>query len=317
VAGRRWRLDAREERLARFERWAHTTLQNLGEHPDHAHLAAYARWERQPKFARRLRPGLTTASSHRHVYTKLRVAVALTIWLHEQNLALPDRYQTHVDAGLAGTPARAASTRRFVDWLHRAALTPRLTVARPASRTSTTAIDHDTRLRQARDLLRNDVLELPARIGSARLLLYGQPVTRIVMLHLDQIHFGQDRVLLQLGDDPIELHYRWRGSSKQHAQPEGPWLFPGVERTRTWARSVCPAGCANSASRSAPRASARCSRSTASVPAPILAELLGYHDDTTNHWRRAAAGDWHATRASRAHPPPEHNPSDHSPLTAR
>ena len=28
------------------------------------------------------------------------------------------------------------------------------------------------------------------------------------------------------------------------------------------------------------------------VPAPILAELLGYHNDTTNHWRRAAAGDW-------------------------
>jgi hypothetical protein len=28
------------------------------------------------------------------------------------------------------------------------------------------------------------------------------------------------------------------------------------------------------------------------VPAPILAELLGYHNDTTNHWRRAAAGAW-------------------------
>jgi hypothetical protein len=26
----------------------------------------------------------------------------------------------------------------------------------------------------------------------------------------------------------------------------------------------------------------------AAVPAPIL----GYHDDTTNHWRREAAGDW-------------------------
>jgi hypothetical protein len=30
----------------------------------------------------------------------------------------------------------------------------------------------------------------------------------------------------------------------------------------------------------------------ASVPAPILGELLGYCDDTANHWRRAAAGDW-------------------------
>jgi hypothetical protein len=27
-------------------------------------------------------------------------------------------------------------------------------------------------------------------------------------------------------------------------------------------------------------------------PAPILAELLGYHDDGTNRRRRVAAGDW-------------------------
>ena len=40
----------------------------------------------------------------------------------------------------------------------------------------------------------------------------------------------------------------------------------------------------------------------AAVPAPILAELLGYHDDTTNHWRRVAAGDWarYASLASSA-----------------
>jgi hypothetical protein len=42
----------------------------------------------------------------------------------------------------------------------------------------------------------------------------------------------------------------------------------------------------------------------AAVPAPILAELLGYHDDTTNHWRRAATGDWarYASLASAPRP---------------
>ena len=39
----------------------------------------------------------------------------------------------------------------------------------------------------------------------------------------------------------------------------------------------------------------------AAVPPPILAELLGYHDDTANHWCREAAGDWarYASLASR------------------
>jgi hypothetical protein len=97
-------LEPREERLARFERWAQSTLQAIGEHPDHAHLAAYARWELQPDFARRLHRGLTSASSHRHVYGKLRVAVHLTAWLHGQGLSLSEPRQSHVDAWLAGVP---------------------------------------------------------------------------------------------------------------------------------------------------------------------------------------------------------------------
>jgi hypothetical protein len=198
-------LEVREERLARFERWAQTTLQAIAEHPDHAHLAAYARWELQPDFARRLHRGLASASSQRHLYGKLRIAVHLTTWLHGQGRSLSDVRQSHVDAWLAGMPRRAVATRGFVDWLHRARLIPRITVVRPAPRTSTTPIDHNTRLRQARDLLHDDALELPARIGGCLLLLYGQPATRIVILRLDQVPLEQERVLLQLGEEPIEL----------------------------------------------------------------------------------------------------------------
>jgi hypothetical protein len=41
-------LKPREERLVRFERWARQTLGAIGEHPDHAHVAAYAHWGLQP-----------------------------------------------------------------------------------------------------------------------------------------------------------------------------------------------------------------------------------------------------------------------------
>jgi len=50
-------LDARDERPARFERWARATLQNIAEHPDRAHVAAYARWKLGPELARTLRSG--------------------------------------------------------------------------------------------------------------------------------------------------------------------------------------------------------------------------------------------------------------------
>jgi hypothetical protein len=256
-------------------------------------LAAYARWERQPDYARRIRRGLASASSHKHLYGKLRVAVHLTAWLHRQGLSLPDLRQSHVDAWLAGVAGRVVATRGFVDWLHRAGLTPRITVVRPAPRTSTTPIDHSTRLRQARDLIHDDALELPARIGGGLLLLYGQPVTRIVTLRLDQIRLENDRVLLRLGDEPIELPPPLASLVRQQrAEAQGSWLFPGAkpgthlgpERLRRRLRELgVHVGTA--------RAGALLALAAA-VPAPILAELLGYHDDTTNHWRRLAAGGW-------------------------
>lgn len=286
-------LEVREERLARFERWAQTTLQAIGEHPDHAHLAAYARWELQPDFARRLHRGLASASSHRHLYGKLRIAVHLTAWLHGQGLSLSDLCQSHVDAWLAGVPGRAVATRGFVDWLHRAGLTPRITVVRPAPRTSTTPIDHGTRLRQARDLLHDDALELPARIGGCLLLLYGQPATRIVILRLDQVHRDQERVLLRLGEEPIELPPPLASLvQQQHSRASGPWLFPGAKPgTHLGPERLCRRLQQLGIQAGIARAGALLALAAA-VPAPILAELLGYHDDTTNHWRRVAAGDW-------------------------
>jgi hypothetical protein len=78
----------------------------------------------------------------------------------------------------------------------------------------------------------------------------------------------------------------------QREHTTGPWLFPGAkpgthigpERIRRRLRElgICP---------QTARPGALVALAI-TVPAPILAELLGYHNDTTNHWRRAAAGDW-------------------------
>jgi len=77
-----------------------------------------------------------------------------------------------------------------------------------------------------------------------------------------------------------------------HAQTTGPWLLPGAkpgthigpERIRRRLRQL-------GIHPKTGRAAALLALAT-SVPAPVLGELLGYCDDTANHWRRAAAGDW-------------------------
>ncbi|MCA1679936.1 MAG: hypothetical protein LC777_13815, partial [Actinobacteria bacterium] len=286
-------LEPRDERLARFERWAHTTLVGVADYADRAHLTAYARWKLQPDLARRLRTGQVHPTSHRWLYAKLRTAIKLTAWLHDQGRALDQLRQPLVDEWIAGAPSRALATRDFLDWAHHAGLVPVLHVSRPPPQTSATPIDQATRLRQARALLESDTLELPTRVAGCLVLLYGQRTTRIATLRTDDVDLHGRQVRLRLGQAPIELPEPLAGLVRGlHERAPGPWLLPGAkpgthigsERIRCRLRQL---GIRPERSRPAALLAL-----AANVPAPILGELLGYCDDTASHWRRAAAGDW-------------------------
>jgi hypothetical protein len=163
----------------------------------------------------------------------------------------------------------------------------------PPRQTSSTAVDHAARLRQARTLLDDDTLELPARVAGCLVLLYGQRVTRIVTLRSDDLDLRGPHVLLKLGDDPIEVPDPVAGMLRAlDRRTTDPWLLPGAkpgthigaERIRRRLRQL---GIRPQTGRPAALLAL-----AATVPAPILGELLGYCDDTANHWRRAAGGDW-------------------------
>jgi hypothetical protein len=287
-------LAPREERFARYEHWAQHALQALADHPDRAHLTAYARWELGAGYARKLRTGQARQSTHKAYYANLRVAISFTRWLHENDLTLEQTRQAQLDHWLTGPPSRALPTRAFLNWAHTAGLIPALHISRPAPRTSNTPIDHATRLQQARALLHDDDIEPSIRITGTLLLLYGQLITRLVQLRTTDIQIDHhNNVQLRLGADPIAVAEPLATLLRdQRQQATDSWLFPGAkpgthigpERIRRRLRQL--------------GISPRTARPGAllalaiTVPAPILAELLGYHNDTTNHWRREAAGDW-------------------------
>jgi len=286
-------LEPRDERLARFERWSSVTLAGVSEHPDRAHLVAYTRWKLRPALARRLSTGKAGPTSHRWSYAKLHTAIHLISWLDEHGRRLSELRQPLLDEWIAAAPSRALATRDFLDWAHDADLLPALSVRRPAAQTNATPIDQTTRLRQARALLESDTVELPARVAGSLVLLYGQPVTRIVTLRREDVQQQGRRVRLRLGEEPVEVAEPLAALLRElHAHAGGAWLLPGAkpgthissERIRRRLRQL---GIRPESSRPAALLGL-----AASVPAPILGELLGYCDDTANHWRRAAAGDW-------------------------
>jgi hypothetical protein len=286
-------LEPREELLARFDRWAQRALQALGEHPDRTPVAAYARWKLSPDLARKLRRGQARASTHKAFHAKLRDAISFTRSLHERGLTLQDARQAHVDAWVAAHPSRAVPTRAFLDWAHHAGLIPRLHVPRTPPRTTNPPIDHATRVELARSLLSDDTIELPIRIAGTLLLLYGQLITRVARLRTHDVIADPAGVRLRLGQQPIEVTGAFAELlRRQRATAPGEWLFPGAKPgTHLGPERICRRLRELGIYPETARPGALLALA-ASVPAPVLAELLGFHDDTANRWRRSAGGDW-------------------------
>ena len=287
-------LEPRDEPLARFARWADAQVDELPEHPDRVHLAAYARWGLHGDLARRTHTGTAKRNTHRNARRKLRVAIMLTGWLHDQGRSLADVRQDVVEDWLADAPSRSLPLRDFLQWAHRGGITPPMEIRRPRPRASIEPIDHQALLARTHAFLHADDVELPARVAAILVLLLGQPVTRLVALKHSDITHDHDRVLLALGREPVQLPPPLATLVLRLAETATgtPWLFPGAKP-----------GAPISAERMQRRLGqlgvpARNGRSGAllslaeALPPSILADLLGYCDDTANAWRQAAAGDW-------------------------
>lgn len=287
-------LPQRDETIVRFDRWCTKQIAELPTMPDRTHLASYARWKLRPELARSARRA-TAASADKYARRKLRVARELILQLDQQDLTLIDLRQDMLDDWLAEVPSRALPARAFLDWAHqRNATTTSLDVRRPAPQNATAPTDQARRIGQARWLLDDATILLGARIAGLLVLLYGQHASRIARLETSDVRRVEGRVLLALGSEAIELPAPVGVLVGQlHDDCSGRWLFPGAKHgsalhPATMSRRInklldTPTG--------AVRASALVALA-ADVPAPILAELLGYCNDTAGHWRREASGDW-------------------------
>lgn len=287
-------LPQRDEMLVRFDRWCTKQIAEMLAVPDRTHLAAYARWKLRPELVRRA-SSATAPSAGRYARRKFRIARQLILLLDQHELTLLDLRQEMVDDWLAEAPSRALPARAFLDWAHqRNATTASLAVRRAAPQNVTAPLDQAHRIDQARWLLDDTTIPLGTRVAALLVLLYGQHASRIARLESLDVRRVEGRVLLTLGSAAIDLPAPVGVLvGKLRDDCVGRWLFPGAKHgsalhPATMSRRInklldTPTGVARTSALVA---------LAADVPAPILAELLGYCNDTAGHWRRAASGDW-------------------------
>ena len=158
------------------------------------------------------------------------------------------------------------------------------------------------RVSQLGRILTDHELPLRSRVAAALVLLYAQPLSRIVRLTLNDVIRDGNQVLLPLGEPPTpvpgpvaDVLLRWIGNRDDMSTAtnrNSPWLFPG-----RWAgQPMNPDALAALVNdigipATAERASA-IRQHVLEVPAPVVADALSYHPVTTAKLAAQAVGAW-------------------------
>lgn len=295
-------LPPREEGDA-FAPWLAHEIARLPDSEDRTHLRAFATWQIQRDLQLRGRRGQTRRSSRDLARTRVKTAAALIRWLHAQELSLSDLRQHQVDAWLADGATTSWRVRAFIEWARPRGIVGAVEVPRLKDRDLGDALDDEERLAIVRRLLDDTTIDLRDRVAGCLVLVFAQAISRVVLLRTDDVRIVDATVAIRFGSQYTEipeplgalvlaLKADPRGLASTGAALGDDWLFPGAlvgspmsnERMQ---RRLGPLGISGRSGRGS--ALMRLARE---IPAPILADLLGIHENTAAGWTRAAGGQW-------------------------
>lgn len=287
-----------------FGVWLHRRLATLANHPHERVLRQFGVWHHLARMRTTAEREPLRTNAGTYAQLEFNRAVEFCTWLAEQNTPLDQLTQTALDGYYQGlTKAHQQSLRGFLSWAITTNRMPRLRFTRPRYRVGE-ALSQQRRLELLGMLLDATDRPLPARVAGCILLLYAQPIPRILAITLDDItttnHPDDTRpgeVLLRLGDPAtpvpapfsdllLQLH-------TEHAAAGGDrWLFTGLAP----GKPLSDRGLANHLRalgiplRLARVAAVR--QLVLDVPAPVVAQALGFHHTTTHRQNHYAGGTW-------------------------
>ncbi|MFG2987175.1 hypothetical protein ACGFYQ_39045 [Streptomyces sp. NPDC048258] len=140
------------------------------------------------------------------------------------------------------------------------------------------------------------------RVAGVIVLLAAQPVSRIVRLTVDDVIRDGTTVLLRLGEpaSPVPAlvaallleHIANRDNMNTATNPASRWLFPGRRAGQPAGPGHLPALLNEIGVPSAAARAAAIRQQLLELPAPVVADALGYHGKTTTRLRNEAGGAW-------------------------
>lgn len=222
--------------LRRFEATLSDLLGELDEHHRKL-LNRWVRWEVLARLRRRHDEGRTLSASIGNARRQIRRTVDFLAMLQTRQRSLGTAVQHDIDDWFAEPGYAHWAVRPFLTWARRVRELPKdLVIPAWVVQPSTAPIDGEERWRIATRLLTDDTIDPADRVAGALVVIYGQPISRIVTLTTAHVEIAEQQVYLRLGDHPLELPEplaaliqdlptRRRDGAAEHLP--NTWLFAG------------------------------------------------------------------------------------------
>jgi hypothetical protein len=296
-------LRQRDEPLARFQTWLAGKLDAISEPAVRAPAEQFATWHHLNRLRRKSASGQTSHGPTHSARQEINETLKFLSWLYEaHHRTAATCRQQDIDEWLATGPTTRTKIRTFVVWANKSKINAALHLDASQAK-GTRLLTQDQRLAWIRELLDGDTESLHYRVAGTLLLLYAQPLVKIVALPTAAVVIDTDQTLISLGGEPIPVPEPFAGVLNDHLRNRpnlrtaggtsaNPWLFPGhragkhlehhtmMLKLRTLGINLL--GARNSALQNL----------VAEIPPPVVAELLGYSHNCTQRHAQSAAQPW-------------------------
>lgn len=287
--------------LLLFEQWLPGWLATISDPGRRRLLERLATWHVLRRLRQAAREQPINSYRANNARRLLRLAALFLDDLAAHGRRLDQCTQTDIDRWFTAEDRDREHSREFLQWARQQRELPRLHL--PTSQRSAAArLSQRQRLVHVRRVLTDETILDADRVLALLILLYAQPLIRIARLTTDDIVRDDDQVLLRLGDPPTpvpqpfaEVLTRYLDNRLNLTTAGGatnPFLFPGRRpgqplHTTSLRLRLRNLGLPNRDGRTA-----TIRQLVLQAPAPVVAGMLGYHPNTTEHLAAEAGATW-------------------------
>lgn len=199
-------LPERDQYLADLERWVPRALAAVQDPEERRLLQTFATWAYLRRLRRRSAKSPVTYLQAADIKRSLKACIRLISWLKTRELTLATCTQHDIDQWLTEAKTAASYTRGFVAWCVKRNNAHNIEIPVPGRLADDRQqLESDERWRLSRRLLRDAAIPAADRVSGCLVLLYGQPLAKVITLTTTDVSETVHGIRLSLGPRPADI----------------------------------------------------------------------------------------------------------------